>query len=211
MSSPKPECRIHERRPVTVLTTCKPNFGGQTTTVTVKNLSRGGIGLLTSKECEVGSMLLVQIRNAIKMVSVAHVRPDGNQWYVGCRFLGRLTDSDFATLLGPEDDLRKSEREQLTVVTMCRPNSGDATFAARIRNVSTEGVGLLAVKPLDVGETVAIDLGATTKVALVSFARKEEEQEQWLIGCRFVGPLTPEELASVMAVCNDPQPPGTME
>ena len=110
MPSPKPESRVFDRRTVTVLTVCKPSFAGQPSSVTVKNLSRGGVGLLATKQFNVGTTLVVDIRGNLKMVSVAHARQEGKQWYLGCRFLGRLTDAEFAALLGPEDDLRKEER-----------------------------------------------------------------------------------------------------
>lgn len=199
MPNPNPESRVFERRSVMVITTAKPNFGGQSSSVTVKNLSRGGIALLATKPFDVGATLVVDIRGNIKMVSVAHVRQEGLKWHLGCRFLGRLTDAEFAALLGPEDNLRRVDREQLTVVTSCKANAGETSLTAKIRNISPEGVGLLAEKPLEAGETVVINMGGVAKVGLVTFAKQEEGQEEWLIGCRFVGPLTPEELASVLA------------
>lgn len=199
MTDPNTDSRVFDRRPVTVLTTCKPTFAGQICSVTLRNLSRGGLGLLATKQFDVGTRLVIDVRGNLKIVSVAHIRKEGKQWYLGCRFVGRLTDAEFAALLGPDDDLRRVQRQPLTLVTTCRLSSAAETFAATIQNISREGVGLLAAMPLDVGETVAIELQTGMKIALVSFARREEEQELWLIGFRFVGSLTPEELASVVA------------
>lgn len=196
MPNPKPESRVFERRTVTVLTVCKPDFAGQPSPVTVKNLSRGGVGLLATRHFNVGTTLVVDIRGNPKMVSVAHARQEGKQWYLGCRFLGRLTDPEFAALLGPEDNLRNEERYPLTLVTTCQ-QSGDSIFAAEMRNVSRQGIGLLAAHPVDVDSAVSIELQGTAKIARVSFVRKEEGQELWEIGCQFVGSLTQEELASV--------------
>ena len=198
MPSPKPESRVFDRRTVTVLTVCKPDFAGQPSSVTVKNLSRGGVGLLATRQFDVGTTLIVEIHGNLKMVSVTHARHEGTQWYLGCRFLGRLTDTEFAALVGPEDDLRKEERHTMALVTTCQPK-GEATFAAEIRNVSRDGIGLLAAQPVEVDGTVSIELRGTTRIARVSFIRKEEGHELWLIGCQFVESLTQEELASVAA------------
>jgi hypothetical protein len=86
------EQRESERFPVNMGSTCvlaspvAEDFGP----VRLKNISQQGIGLITSKKLEVGSLLAVKLANAAKnavktmLVRITHVTPQpGNTYLIG--------------------------------------------------------------------------------------------------------------------------------
>lgn len=101
MPEPKPDCRVYERRPLTLITTCQQHFGSQPVSATVRNLSRGGAGLIVTKSFDVGATVVIDINGAIKLASITYVQPKGRQFAIGCRFISTLSQEEFASLISP--------------------------------------------------------------------------------------------------------------
>jgi hypothetical protein len=74
---------------------------------------------------------------------------------------------------------------------------------ARVRNVSTAGIGLVLSAPIDPGTDVVIEMrtmDAETSLVLparVVHATKQEEGN-WIVGCKLVRRLTEEDLLALL-------------
>ncbi len=106
MSAPS-DRRKSERFPVNAATTCPflspvvENFGP----IKIKNISTDGIGLITARRLEVGTLLVVTLANPSKnfskniMVRVAHVTAEHASFLVGGSFTTPLTYEELSTFV----------------------------------------------------------------------------------------------------------------
>src|SRR5438132_1598293 len=101
------ERRGWERLPSSAATTLTPVGGtDQPTLARVRNVSRGGIGLLVEQAVEIGSLVNLELRKTAGdaartiLACVVHVvaHPD-EQWTLGCNFIRELSDADLRALL----------------------------------------------------------------------------------------------------------------
>jgi PilZ domain len=97
---------------------------------------------------------------------------------------------------------RASVRHVCNLEAVSRPlESPDALcWGARLKSISTGGLGLVLCYPFKVGALLTVDLGATTSapVLLVKVVHVTDQSDgTWLLGCEFVQPLSETDLETV--------------
>jgi hypothetical protein len=104
------ERRAHVRFPCEGDSSCSPITAGrgQGWSGKIRDISRGGIGILLSRRVELGTLLSIEIqlannRNAgTQLARVVHVTPhSGGGWVIGCCFTNELSDDEVAALANP--------------------------------------------------------------------------------------------------------------
>ena len=105
----------------------------------------------------------------------------------------------------PESDRRQAERFPVTSDTSCEFAApvGEDLGPTRIKNVSTNGIGLLVSRPVQAGATIAIAVRnrskSFSKIMLVQVAHVTPAAGgTYLIGGTFVTPLTYQGLTSLV-------------
>jgi PilZ domain len=97
---------------------------------------------------------------------------------------------------------RASVRHICSLEAVSRPlESPDALcWGARLKSISTGGVGLLLCYPFKVGALLTVDLGPTTpaRALLVKVVHVTDQSDgTWLLGCEFDQPLSEKDLETV--------------
>ena len=97
---------------------------------------------------------------------------------------------------------RASVRHVCNLEAVSRPlESPDALcWGARLKSISTGGMGLLLCYPFKVGAFLTVELAATPKARalLVKVVHVTDQSDgTWLLGCEFVHPLSEAELEMV--------------
>jgi hypothetical protein len=106
------ECRVYERYPSGVPTSCQPasaRAGGDLKwSANVYDVSLGGIGLVVSRRFERGTALAVEVPELhsdqcyTTFAKVMHVRRlDDGSWLHGCAFVGELSEDGLKALQRP--------------------------------------------------------------------------------------------------------------
>src|SRR5262245_16045763 len=98
-------------------------------------------------------------------------------------------------------DRRVSVRQPAHLETTLRRGNDDKSpaVAARVRDVSPGGIGLVVRQPFEVGDLLCIDLpadaerGRQTALGCVVHVTELDDRE-WLVGCNWSGELTDEAL-----------------
>lgn len=97
------ERRAHVRFPCELDSSCSPITGSKDTQWTgkVRDISRGGVGIVLSRRFELGTLLNVEILEAngsssgSMLARVVHVTPHtSGGWMIGCCFTSELGDDD---------------------------------------------------------------------------------------------------------------------
>jgi hypothetical protein len=117
------ECRVHERYPCELPTTCQPpSFLGNEEIKwegKLRDISVGGVGVVLARRFEPGAVLSIELSdregNPFTLLGrVARVRllPEGS-WLLGCAFVSLLSPEEVETLcnLSNERAARKAEEE----------------------------------------------------------------------------------------------------
>jgi hypothetical protein len=105
------ECRVWQRHSCELPGACQPLAARQDKDVSwqgqVRDISRGGLGLVLTRRFEPGAALVLQLvfpdaqEPQSLLVKVVHVRTlPGNRWFLGCSFLSRLSEERLQRLLG---------------------------------------------------------------------------------------------------------------
>ncbi len=177
----------------------------------VDNISRGGIGLVTPREFEPGTLLLVELPGstdespAMALAYVIHVsaRP-GGEWSLGCSFAAELSDEDMERFGVPR--VKSTPPDKRAWVRF--PCSLEAAYSlvgetqragtAKVIDISPSGVGLSVTEPIEVGALLNLRIhGASAEHSLSMLAcvvRTVRKGEQQLLGCNFIRELTDAEL-----------------
>ena len=102
---------------------------------------------------------------------------------------------------GPNEERRASVRHPAALTSLCRAIGGPIgiRWLARVRDLSTLGIGLVAPQRLQPGTLLEIDLkapsGSQVRTPLARVVHAEEEGNgTWAIGCAFAAELSPAEL-----------------
>jgi hypothetical protein len=115
-----------------------------------------------------------------------------------------------------DDDARMWARNPCDVPTMCQPVAArgpdQPCWAARIRNIFTTGVGLVAVRRFERGTGVAIEIpdqgGLGTDTVLARVVRVQAAPEGgWLLGCTFISALSEETVQRLLHLRQGQSPP----
>jgi hypothetical protein len=104
------ECRVWPRHPCAVQVQCQPAAARQDKEQiwqgTVRDLSRGGVGLILPRRFEPGTVLFVELPGSEArplLVRVAHtVRLPRGTWLLGCAFSSKLSEEELQRWLRPK-------------------------------------------------------------------------------------------------------------
>lgn len=125
LPTPQPfNCRIHERQPCTLPTTCQPASVSESHEMrwnaTISDISQGGACLLVPRRFEKGTGLAVELpgdlerESAVVFVKVVHLhREDNGGWTLGCRFVSELSDDELQRLLTSTHPVLSSEKKKI--------------------------------------------------------------------------------------------------
>lgn len=115
----------------------------------------------------------------------------------------------------PRAECRVFERHSCELPAICQPptvwGDKDLHWAATIRDLSVSGIRLVLRRRFEPGAGLAIELPATdscpasTVLARVVHARSQGDGS-WALGCKFVSPLSDEELATLLRAAEPTAP-----
>ena len=185
--------------------------------VKVRNISRGGINLLTNRRFEPGSLLSVELPGPTEqapftvLAYVVHVTDQGdNSWAIGCSFACELADEELGSLgakrkRAEAPDNRAWKRFPCAVKGSYQlptePDQGQA--AAEILNISASGVGLLADRSIDTGTLLNVTLqgpsGQAIRPMLACVVHVlQQDDSRWAVGCNFIRELSDKEFSALL-------------
>ena len=183
---------------------CHPASHLDTTPVTVSDVSTGGIGLISARPFDLGTVLVLELGEAAPgpVVLLARVvriaaRPDGS-WRAGCVFPGEVGEEELAALRAERKRPaapagRAAVRLPGHRVALCRPvgvgNFGQ--WAGEVRDVSPSGVALLLPIPVEPGAQFHLELaeggGEPARTELVRVVDREHQPDgRCLLSCEVV-------------------------
>jgi hypothetical protein len=199
----------------TVLRSAAPGDAGPIQ-AEVRDLSRGGIGLVVDRRFDAGNLLLVDLPpwadrpGATVLAYVMRAEPlTVGRWELGCTFAAEPANGELAALTGrAPDDADRRAWARFPTRGSCRyyPVGGYAlTCRADIVNVSPAGVGLVAGERIEPSVVLALELACPSGRALAALAgvvsASPLDDGQWLIGCAFDRELDEDE---IRALCGTP-------
>lgn len=218
VKAPDNDRRVWIRYPSDRLAICQSAAGnGKATLARVRNISRGGISLISDRRYEPGKLLSIQLPGIAEqgtstvLACVLHVamRP-GQEWVLGCAFATELSDADLeafgAERRRPVDpDQRAWERFPCSVSVTYRPTDEEdgPEHTAEVDNISASGIGLVVSRPVEVGMLLSLELrgsnGETRLSMLASIVRVTELiGGRYFCGSNFITRLTERELEELM-------------
>lgn len=193
-----------ERHPSGQDACCHPASNLDTTPVQVKDVSTHGVGLVSARRFEPGTVLVLELaETALQPVSVlARVvrivpRTDG-RWLIGCVFLSEVSDEEFIAFRAERHCRAGSVRRTGVAVpahrvAVCRLVGVGALgrWTAEVRDVSPEEVGLVLAVAVEPGVQLRLEMspeGAEApRTQLVKVLRRESQPDgRWLLGCQVI-------------------------
>lgn len=209
------ERRLWVRYPLSLETSCRPAQSPARFSVCLRDISRGGVSLLTDRPLSAGEFLVVELpgpqpeRPLSALACVVHVRPQAGQWLVGCAFASELTDADLAAFGAQRrrpanGDQRAWERCPCQVQAHYQlATVPDAPRTAQVLNLSPRGAALLVAENVENGNLLNLHLrpaaGGQGKTMLACVVHVQQlPEQQWILGCNFITELTESELLSLL-------------
>ncbi len=210
--------RLNVRCLTNVVTTAQPTEGdAPALTVRVRDISRGGVNLLARERLDSGTLLGIHFP-AVEgqaaytvLATVLHVMqlPNG-EWSAGCAFACELSDEDVQTFVaqrrpsgGP--DQRKAMRFPCVTRAYFREvkEAEAPPEQAHVMDISPSGIGMLVIRPLEVGTLLTLELPGvrddSVVTVLASVARSGQATEgEWVAGCTFSRELTEREMKTLV-------------
>lgn len=183
----------------------------------IRDISVLGVGLLLSRQLEMGTLLEIELRRAngcpvrTVLARVVHVEAEEHgAWLVGCAFTTELTDAELrlfqAERVRPATpDCRRWVRFPCNVETVCYTcqTAPGESRPARVVNVSAGGIGLLL--PCDFAEGTLLhfqmpaDMSQPGRAMLVRVVRTlPHAKGVWFLGCEFADRLGDEDLRRLL-------------
>lgn len=211
--------RVWARYPANLETSYKPAGAPDSSRVSahVRNISLGGINLLSNRPFQPGELLTVELPGATAetrcnvLACVVHCQEEpGGEWSLGCTFSRELTDDDLATFGARRERHHPSDQRQwkrfptsLTANFQSVTIPGSAVEAAKVSDISATGVGLVVEREIENGTLLSVELHSTagtaqrTMLACVVHVTKQGEKE-WALGCNFIRSLSEEDLQALV-------------
>lgn len=216
--SAEEERRLHGRVPCDIETTCQPagTEPGPALTVRVKNVSRGGIGLLSSCPFRVGELLSIHLPDVALgsiedlLACVVRCDPTGaGEWFIGGTFSTSLSDEEIRRFEGSEEPTDPPDQRNWVrfpsvaqaSYQIVQPTPSEQWTPSRVLNISGGGIALLITEPLPVGQLLSVELrrDSTVLVALASIIRSTVERDgSRIVGCNFIHELPEEQVARLL-------------
>jgi hypothetical protein len=178
----------------------------------VRDLSRGGIGLVVDRGFGGGNLLFVDLppcaehRGATVLAYVLRADPlPSGGWALGCTFAAESENGGSAALTGwlPDGDDRRAWA-RLSTRGSCRyyPVGGYAlTRRADVVNVSPAGIGMVAGERIEPSTLLALELacpGGETVSAVASVVSvRPLDDGRWLMGCSLDREMDEDELRAL--------------
>ncbi len=186
--------------------------------VTIRNISREGIGLTANRPVKTGMFLTIELpgrppimRKPI-LVRVTHAHSLGNGWWnVGGAFVRPLTKAELdairghAPLLSPTCERRMTVRHTTNIKSACPlvRITEQGPWWMTIRNISPTGLGLIANRPFRVGTFLTLELptmdGTLAKQRLlnVTHVKPQAGNRWWVLGGSLLSRLSKQEMAAL--------------
>jgi hypothetical protein len=176
------------------------------TPVYLKNVSRHGVGLLTLRRFEPGTVLVLELsldvpHSVSLFARVVRLAAHGDgQWLVGCALLGEMSDEDFKVCGSLKakpsgQERRVGVRLPDRLIAVCRRVSVGALgqWAAEVQDLSPAGLKLINPCDFEEGASLKVDLpawgGQPARTMLVRVVRRERQANgKWLLGCEICPP-----------------------
>lgn len=179
------------------------------TCVRVRDVSRTGLSLLIDRPLEPGMILTLELPPcdgppATVLACVRHRTPDrAGGWVVGCTFAGEVGDGDLTGFgltkaEAPAGDQRRWARVAPTAGRAVVRSFGEGTgapAAARILNLSPNGIGLVFHTRVEAGTMLDLELiggpdhpGLAILASVVYVAPRGDHE--WVLGCTFIRELS---------------------
>ncbi|HZY83896.1 MAG TPA: PilZ domain-containing protein [Gemmataceae bacterium] len=102
----------------------------------------------------------------------------------------------------PHAERRASARHFCRLEGSCRalPEGRGESWAATVRDISADGVGLLLRRRFEPGVLLAVELavGREARSLLARVVHATAHAGGWLVGCRFLSPLDEDELRAIL-------------
>ena len=208
------EHRVWVRFPSNLATTFQSPTSGvqESLQAQIRNVSRGGLSLLTDRGFEPGSLLSIEPPgghdSALAVLAyVVHARrQDQGSWELGCTFARELNNADlvaFGAAPLPEDEAayRTTPRHTCAVTGSYQVVADDQQERRCVRVLNISGSGALVEGPesLETGTLLSLQLSGPREGPPVTILgcvvhRRSETDGQWTIGCNFIRELTEAEL-----------------
>lgn len=184
--------------------------------VTVRDVSADGVGLVSSETFRPGTLLTIELPigaqpvDTRRLVRVRYGRRHSNSywWTLGCAFVRPLSQADVDQLrkkspqIAPAEERRSRVRHDTKLKHPCRVlrATEEGAWDLSIRNVSTDGVGLIADRPFKSGMYLTTELPGRKKPAVlrVAHVRKQPNHDWWVLGCSFVSKMTALEVQALL-------------
>lgn len=213
------ERRSSPRFPTELETTCRPAGSGPEGEfqAKVRNISMGGISLLSPRAFQEGDLINVQLPSAAAedrctvLACVVFVkRKDDDWWVLGCTFSRELSEDDLEAF-EPRRSKRACAEKRQEPRLRCDLRASYTKIAdnratpatAQVLNISPTGVGLLVSQPLDNGTLINLELqpsqGTATKSLLACIVHVTQHPGgPWAVGCNFMRNLSDEDLEALV-------------
>lgn len=111
---------------------------------------------------------------------------------------------------------RATVRYAVNADTSCAPlaaRSEGPGWAARVRDISRNGLGLVLDRRFEPGTVITVDLAFgedSSRMLLACVVHSVASPEgSWIVGCKLVSPLTGDELARLGGAAASPKSPAT--
>jgi hypothetical protein len=185
----------------------------------VRDLSRGGVGLVVDHGYTGADMLNVELPTAHRRTGGAvlayvlrAVSLPGGAWSLGCAFATELDDDALSALGGCPERTAEPDRRDWGRI----PARGTARFfsvgtyclthQADILDVSPGGVGLVAGERVEPGSVLSVELtcpGAPPRSALAGvMAVRAHADGRWVLGCSFIREMAEDEFCGLTGAQN---------
>jgi head-tail adaptor len=183
----------------------------------IRNVSLGGVNLLSDRPIEPGQMLSMELPRKEKSTStnvlacVVHcaLEKEG-QWSLGCTFSRELPAEDLEELGGRRNrdappDKRQWKRFQTNVTAAFQLAATDdrTQHPGKVLDISASGVRLLTDRFVENGSLLSVELhnadGSTERTMLACIVHILQQNDgQWILGCNFIRSLSDEDLDALV-------------
>jgi c-di-GMP-binding flagellar brake protein YcgR len=183
----------------------------------VRDISQGGINLLTQQSFQPGDLLSVELPAAdgqnvhTVLACIVRVNQEGEDWALGCIFSRELGDEDLEGF-GAKREKHSSVDQRTWMRFPCQVKATyqvvgyeeTPTCRVEVLNISASGIGLLVGQPIEMGSLLNLELqqanGPQTRTILACVVHTNQETGGWALGCNFIRQLSEEDLQALVSV-----------
>lgn len=208
--------RVWVRYPAELMTTFRPATHDDHARLSalVRDVSQGGINLLSDKRLEPGQLLSIELpRSGTEthqvLACIVRVEKSEGKWSLGCVFSSELSDDELQSLgarrsLAASSDQRKFIRYACDIKAQFEAVADDSgRHDAKVLNVSASGVALMVEREVEPGALLNVTLhsatGSASRTILCCVVHvASQEAGTWALGCNFIRQLTEDDLQALL-------------